>query len=252
MHIEQREGPQAGADNPVLEIRAVVKRFGARTALDGLNLTLRAGEVFALLGPNGAGKTTTINLILGFLKPDAGAVQVCGIEAGSDPAGARGHVAYIPEQVALYPSLSGIENLRYFATLAGLDLSVDASRRLLTEAGLPEEAHGRPAASYSKGMRQKVGIAVALARQARLLLLDEPTSGLDPSAAADFSVTVRHAAERGTAVLMATHDLYRVREMADRVGVLSRGRIVEEVDPKTLDHVALERLYIERLAEIAA
>ncbi|GMA77890.1 hypothetical protein GCM10025880_43070 [Methylorubrum aminovorans] len=170
MHIEQRELPQAGADNPVLAIRAAVKRFGARTALDGLDLTLRAGEVFALLGPNGAGKTTTINLILGFLKPDAGAVQVCGIEAGSDPVGARGHVAYIPEQVALYPGLSGIENLRYFATLAGLDLSVDASRRLLTEAGLPEEAHGRPAASYSKGMRQKVGIAVALARQARLLL----------------------------------------------------------------------------------
>ncbi|MBA9071568.1 ABC-2 type transport system ATP-binding protein [Methylobacterium sp. RAS18] len=252
MYREHSELSETRADDPVLAIRAAVKRFGARTALNGLDLTLQAGEVFALLGPNGAGKTTTINLILGFLKPDAGAVRVCGIEAGANPNGAGGQVAYIPEQVALYPGLSGLENLRYFATLAGLDLTTDASRRLLTEAGLPDEAHGRPAASYSKGMRQKVGIAVAHARRARLLLLDEPTSGFDPSAAADFSVTVRRAAERGAAVLMATHDLYRVREMADRVGVLSRGRIVEEVDPKTLDHVALERLYIKRLAEIAA
>ena len=252
MYREHSQLSETRADDPVLAIQAAVKRFGARTALDGLELTLQAGEVFALLGPNGAGKTTTINLILGFLKPDAGTVRVCGIEAGADPIGARGQVAYIPEQVALYPGLSGTENLRYFATLAGLDLAVDASHRLLAEAGLPDEAHGRAAASYSKGMRQKVGIAVAHARRARLLLLDEPTSGLDPSAAADFSVTVRRAAERGAAVLMATHDLYRVREVADRVGVLSRGRIVEEVDPKTLDHVALERLYIERLAEIAA
>ncbi|CAA2145130.1 ABC transporter ATP-binding protein [Methylobacterium bullatum] len=236
----------------VLAIRAASKSFGERQALDGLHLSLRPGEVFALLGPNGAGKTTTINLILGFLRADAGTVRVCGVDAGADPIGARRHVAYIPEQVALYPGLSGVENLRYFTTLAGLDLTKANARTLLTEAGLAEPAHERPAGSYSKGMRQKIGIAVALARRARLLLLDEPTSGLDPSAAADFSTTVRAAAERGTAILMATHDLYRVREMAGRVGVLSRGRIVEEVDPRTLDHVGLERLYIERLAGSAA
>ncbi|GAB6841963.1 ABC-2 type transport system ATP-binding protein [Methylorubrum rhodinum] len=240
------------ADAPVLAIDGAVKRFGSRTALAGLDLRLGDGEVFALLGPNGAGKTTTINLILGFLRAEAGSVRVCGIDAGADPVGARRHVAYIPEQVALYPGLSGVENLRYFATLAGLDLSKDEARALLAEAGLAPEAHGRKAGAYSKGMRQKVGIAVALARRARLLLLDEPTSGLDPSAAADFSATIRAAAGRGTAVLMATHDLYRVREMAGRVGVLSGGRIVEEIDPKTLDHVALERLYIDRLAEGAA
>ncbi|GJD76758.1 ABC transporter ATP-binding protein [Methylobacterium goesingense] len=236
----------------VLEIQGAGKRFGVRRALDGLDLSLRPGEVFALLGPNGAGKTTTVNLILGFLKADAGTVRVCGIDAGADPVGARRHVAYIPEQVALYPGLSGVENLRYFTTLAGLHLGKATARTLLAEAGLAETAHARPAGSYSKGMRQKVGIAVALARRARLLLLDEPTSGLDPSAAADFSTTVRAAATRGTAILMATHDLYRVREMASRVGVLSRGRIVEEIDPRTLDHVGLERLYIERLAGSAA
>ncbi len=234
--------------DPALAIRDVVKRFGGRTALDGLTLTLGAGEVFALLGPNGAGKTTTINLILGFLKADAGTVRVCGIDAGADPIAARSAIAYIPEQVALYPTLSGRENLRYFTTLAGLAVSRDEADRLLTQAGLAPEAHARRAATYSKGMRQKVGIAIALARRARLLLLDEPTSGLDPSASADFSAVVRAAAGRGTTVLMATHDLYRVKEVADRVGVLQAGRVVEEIDPASLDHAALERLYIERLA----
>ena len=234
-----------------LAIEGAVKRFGARTALNGLDLTVRPGEVFALLGPNGAGKTTTINLILGFLRADEGSVRVAGIDSGTDPLGARAHVAYIPEQVALYPDMTGVENLRYFTTLAGLSLDTTACVRLLKEAGLPDEAQGRKAGSYSKGMRQKVGIAVAVAREARLLLLDEPTSGLDPSASAEFSGIVRTAAARGTAVLMATHDLYRIKEVADRVGVLYGGRIADEIDPATLDHVELERLYIERLAAAA-
>jgi ABC-2 type transport system ATP-binding protein len=204
--------------------------------------------VFALLGPNGAGKTTTINLILGFLAADAGRVEVCGVDAALDPLRAREHIAYIPEQVALYPTMSGIDNLRYFTTLAGLVINDARLRLLLTEAGLAEEAQHRRAGSYSKGMRQKVGIAIAMARSTKLLLLDEPTSGLDPSASAEFSGVIRAAAARGTAVLMATHDLYRIKELADRVGVLHRGRIVEDIDPAALDHVALEQLYMERLS----
>ena len=231
----------------VLSLTNVGKRFGENAALDGLNLSLDAGEVFALLGPNGAGKTTTINLILGFVKADAGQVSVCGVDAARDPIGARRFSAYIPEQVALYPTMSGLSNLRYFTTLAGLDLDDRTLAGLLKDAGLSADAHGRRAGTYSKGMRQKVGIAIALARSAKLLLLDEPTSGLDPSASAEFSQVVRSAAARGTAVLMATHDLYRIREVADRVGVLHRGRLVDAFDPKTLDHVDLERLYIERL-----
>jgi ABC-2 type transport system ATP-binding protein len=232
----------------VLSLSGVQKKFGARVALEHLDLTLPAGQVFALLGPNGAGKTTTINLILGFLKADAGRVEVCGVDAAVDPLRAREHIAYIPEQVALYPTMSGIENLRYFTTLAGLTIDAARLRLLLTEAGLAEEAQERRASSYSKGMRQKVGIAIAMARSARLLLLDEPTSGLDPSASAEFSGVARAAAARGTAVLMATHDLYRIKELADRVGVLHRGRIVEDIDPAALDHVALEQLYMERLS----
>ena len=232
----------------VLSITGVQKKFGARVALDRLDLTLRAGEVLALLGPNGAGKTTTINLILGFLKADVGRVAVCDIDAALDPLGARQHIAYIPEQVALYPTMSGLDNLRYFTTLAGLALDDARLSGLLSDAGLPEEAQRRHAQSYSKGMRQKVGIAIAMARAVKLLLLDEPTSGLDPSASAEFSRILRATAARGTAVLMATHDLYRIKELADRVGVLHGGRIVEDIDPAALDHVALEQLYMERLS----
>jgi ABC-2 type transport system ATP-binding protein len=233
---------------PVLVIERAVKKFGASTALAGLDLRLNAGEVFALLGPNGAGKTTTINLILGFLRADAGSIHVCGFDTGSEALEARRQIAYIPEQVALYPGLSGIENLRYFTTLAGLSLGGLELRQLLSDAGLQQDAHVRKAGGYSKGMRQKVGIAIAIARKARLLLLDEPTSGLDPSAAAEFSGVVRAAAQRGTAVLMAAHDLYRIKEIADRVGVLSQGRIRDLIDPARCDHVELERLYMACLA----
>lgn len=231
-----------------LRLDRIVKRFGARTALDHLELTLGAGEVFALLGPNGAGKTTTINLILGFIQADEGRVEVCGIDVARDPVAARGMIAYLPEQVALYPSLSGIDNLRYFTTVAGLTLGRAELSHLLLEAGLAEEAHRRKASTYSKGMRQKVGVAIALARNARLLLLDEPTSGLDPSASAEFSGLVRAAAARGVSVLMATHDLYRVHEVADRVGILSKGHLVREIDPQSVNHIELEQRYIGQLA----
>src|SRR5687768_11079077 len=126
----------------VLSMTSVQKRFGARVALERLDLMLPAGQVVALLGPNGAGKTTTINLILGFLKADGGRVEVCGVDAALEPLRARQYIAYIPEQVALYPAMSGTDNLRYFTTLAGLTLDAGQLRALLTEAGLPEEAQG--------------------------------------------------------------------------------------------------------------
>ena len=229
---------------PLLDARALTKRFGDRAAVDGLDLSVGAGEVLALLGPNGAGKTTTLNLFLGFLAPDAGTVHVCGVDAARDPVGARRHLAYLPEHVALYPALTGAENLRYFAALAGHRLSADAIAARLGEAGLPAEAHDRRAGTYSKGMRQKVGIALALARGARAVLLDEPTSGLDPAASVDFSAAVRRLADGGAAVLMATHDLFRVRDTATRVAVLVGGRVREEIGGSALEGADLEALYL--------
>jgi len=232
---------------PILKLDNVGRRFGAKVALDGMSLTLHAGDVFALLAPNGAGKTTTLNLILGFLRADSGTVFVCG-EPVADMAGTtRRQLAYLPEQVAIYPELSGKENLHYFALLAGAELDDATLTRLLSEAGLRPEAHGRAARHYSKGMRQKVGIAIAMARDARLLLLDEPTSGLDPLAAAELSAALRAAAARGIAILMATHDLYHIKEVATRVGFLHGGRIAREIDPQATTHADLERLYVEEL-----
>ncbi len=233
---------------PVLVVDGVTRRFGSHAALDDLSLTLHGGEVYALLAPNGAGKTTTLNLILGFLKADSGTIHVCGAAVGDDAAAARRSIAYLPEQVAIYPELSGLENLRYFSLLASMQLSEDRLRALLAQAGLPGSAHERAARTYSKGMRQKVGIAIAMARQARLLLLDEPTSGLDPLAASELSASLRSAAEDGMAILMATHDLYRIKEVATRVGVLRAGKIARELDPATSDHATLEQLYIQQLA----
>ena len=235
-------------NHPILSLSNVFKRFGERTVLDGLDLTLRAGEVYALLGPNGAGKTTTLNLALGFIRADEGSVQVCGVDCGAQRLRALELIAYIPEQVALYPDMNARENVAYFTTLAGLGLTDTAIAQALIEAGLPPEAHGGSVRAYSKGMRQKVAIAIAIARKAQLLLLDEPTSGLDPSAAAQFGELVRAAAGRGSAVLMATHDLYRVREVAGRVGVLKAGKLVREVNPSALEPAALDRLYVEALA----
>lgn len=231
-----------------LRLDSVSIAFNGHRAVDGLSLILESGEVYALLGPNGAGKTTTLNMILGFLKPDSGAIHVDGVDAVTDPLAARARIAYLPETVMLHPSLTAIENLSYFALLAGRKIDAGTARGLLADAGLQAEAHARRAAGFSKGMRQKVGVAIALAKEARLLLLDEPTSGLDASAANDLGEVIRAASARGIAVLMATHDLFRVKDVAHRLGILRAGSLVDERDAASIGPVELERLYLERLA----
>ncbi|MBM4015996.1 MAG: ABC transporter ATP-binding protein [Planctomycetes bacterium] len=232
----------------MLEADQLTKRFGDRVALHPLQLKVEPGEIFALLGPNGAGKTTTINLFLGFLAPDGGDARVCGTSVKSDPVGARRKVAYIPELVALYPRFSGLENLDYFSRLGGRARPADELLALLERAGLPRDAATRRVATYSKGMRQKVGIALALATGAKALLLDEPTSGLDPAASHEFSRMLRRLAADGVAILMATHDLFRAREDASRIGILVAGRLVAQYSRAELRDQDLERLYLERLS----
>ncbi len=231
----------------MLEAIALTKKFNRHPAVNELTLRVAPGEIFALLGPNGAGKTTTINCFLGFLAPDAGAARVNGIEVAHDPVSARRQMAYIPEQVALYPRFTGMENLDYFSALAGRRHSEKELLELLQRAGLPGDAARRRVSTYSKGMRQKVGIALALATEARALLLDEPTSGLDPAASHEFSRTIRHLATNGVAVLMATHDLFRARADATRVGILRDGKLVAEFSAADLQHADLEQLYLEHL-----
>jgi len=232
----------------MLEAQKLTKRFQDRVALDALDLRVEAGEIFALLGPNGAGKTTTINLFLGFLTPDSGDARIAGTSVAQDPVAARRKLAYIPEMVSLYPRFSGIENLDYFSRLGGHKRRGEELYALLERAGLAREAADRRVGTYSKGMRQKIGIALALATGAKVLLLDEPTSGLDPAASHEFSRMLKKLADEGVAILMATHDLFRAREDATRIGILVNGRLVAQHGRDEFRGKDLEKLYLERLA----
>jgi ABC-2 type transport system ATP-binding protein len=202
----------------------LTKSYGTNTALDQLNLHIQPGEIFALLGQNGAGKTTTINLFLGFVEPTSGSATINGLSVSENALETKKYIAYIPETVMLYPNLTGIENLEFFSSLAGFKYSTEELSQYLSKAGLQQAAHTERLGGYSKGMRQKVGIAIALAKKAKALLLDEPTSGLDPKAANEFSVILKELAKEGTAVLMATHDIFRAREVATRIGIGDRSQ----------------------------
>jgi ABC-2 type transport system ATP-binding protein len=232
----------------VLQAENLCKSYNGTPALDALTLSVGRGEVLCLLGANGAGKTTTINLFLGFTAPTAGRALVGGHDVAQRALEARRLVAYIPEQVMLYGALTGVENLEYFASLAGRrGLGRADLRRLLIETGLPPEATDRRVSEYSKGMRQKVGIAIAVAKEAKALLLDEPTSGLDPQAANEFTALLRRLSAQGVAVLMATHDIFRAKEAGTRVGIMKHGRLVAELATGEIGHVGLEQLYLQHM-----
>jgi len=233
----------------MLTTEALTKRFpsAAALAVDNLTLNVAPGELFALLGPNGAGKTTTINCLLGFVTPDAGRALIDGLDVTREPLETKRRVAYIPEQVNLYGYFSGVENLAYFSELAGHRYPDAGLRKFLAVAGLEPAAHDRRVAGYSKGMRQKVGIAIALAKQAKALLLDEPTSGLDPSASHEFSQLLHQLREQGLAILMATHDLFRAKQDATRVGIMRHGRLAHVLTADELGHTDLEKLYLETM-----
>ncbi|MFE8645648.1 ABC transporter ATP-binding protein [Sphingomonas sp. NCPPB 2930] len=228
----------------VLEARGLTVRRGPRVTLDALDLRVPAGCVYALLGGNGAGKTTTLNAFLGFVPAERGQALVAGIDASRQAQQARLRLAYLPENVALYPYLTGVENLRYFCMLSAIALSRPECRALLRAGGLGEDAHDRRVSGYSKGMRQKVGLAIARARKASAMLLDEPTSGLDPAAAHAFAQSVRQARAEGMAVLMATHDLFNALQVADHIGILREGRLVADIAARDVDHGELERIYL--------
>jgi ABC-2 type transport system ATP-binding protein len=232
----------------MLKAHNLGRRFGESWALRSLNLEVAAGEIQCLLGANGAGKTTTINLFLGFLEPSCGAAFVNGGDVARDPRAARSQLAYVPEQVSLYPTLTGVENLDYFTKLAGKATGNPARfEALLDRVELARSAAHLPVERYSKGMRQKVGLAIALAKDARALLLDEPLSGLDPQAANEFCSLLRKLASAGVAVLMATHDLFRAKEIASRIGIMRAGRLLENLRASDISGSQLERIYLDHM-----
>ena len=231
----------------MLEAKQLTKQYGEHLALDSLDLQIGPGEVYCLVGANGAGKTTTISLFLNFISPTSGAALVNDICIAEQPDLAKRHLAYIPETVSLYGQLSGVENLDYFSTLAGYRLTGNEKLELLERAGLRREDATRRASQYSKGMRQKVGIAIALAKNATAILMDEPTSGLDPQASNEFSQLVKMLGEQQTTVLMATHDLYRAKDIATTIGIMRQGQLVESVKPGDVSHSELEAIALRNM-----
>ena len=229
----------------MLTAENLTKKYGDNIALNKLNLTIKEGEIFALLGQNGAGKTTTINLFLGFIEPTDGELLINNISVTENTQETKKHVAYIPETVMLYPNLSGLENLKFFSSLAGFKYSAGELTYFLTKAGLQATAHNKDLGGYSKGMRQKVGIAIAIAKKAKVLLLDEPTSGLDPKASNEFSQILKELSADGTAILMATHDIFRAREVASHIGIMKQGNLVTVIEADKISANELENLYLQ-------
>lgn len=226
----------------MLTVSGVTKWFGDAKAVSDLSFDVQAGEVFCILGANGAGKTTTMNMLLGFFPPDRGSARFGALDLWHDRVKCRDHIVYVPENVNLYPMFSAVENIEYLAALARLPVSEGSIIQALLDAGLHSESHHRAVESYSKGMRQKVAIAFALLKEARLVLLDEPTSGLDPTATRDFISAVNHLREGGAAVLIITHDLQCAHLLANRIGIIHRGELKRLLD-NNLSLDALEAAY---------
>jgi len=217
-------------------------------ALDHLSLTVRDGELFCLLGANGAGKTTTINLFLNFLEPTEGQALVDGVDVAVAPLEAKRHLAFVSENVMLYENFTARQNLEFFAKLGGkAKVTREDCYAALRRVGLQEEAHERRLGTFSKGMRQKLGIAIAIMKDARNIVLDEPTNGLDPKAGAEFMALLHALRAEGRAIFMSTHDIFRARESADRVGIMKEGRLQAVRTREELGREDLHRLYLEAM-----
>lgn len=235
----------------MIEARGLKKVFADGTkAVAGVDFQVAEAEIFGLLGPNGAGKTTTINLFLDFIRPTAGQALINGIEVAREPRRAKRYVELIPENVALYPTLTAVQNVEFFSSLG---LGGNPGRRQVRDAllrmGLATEALDRRVSSFSKGMRQKTGLAVSVVRQAPAVLLDEPTSGLDPKAAADLLDLLDGMRGEGAAILVCTHDIFRAQQLCDRVGIMRQGRMEAILDRQALDKADLERVYLETMVQ---
>ncbi len=216
---------------------------GGRQVLDDVTFDVEQGEVFALLGGNGAGKSTTLLTFLGFIVPSSGHALLNGVAVHDDVRAVQRAVAYLPESASLYPHLTALENLDYFLSLAGIRPGRGRIDEALDTVNLAEDARGRRLETYSKGMRQKVGIALAMLRQTPVLLMDEPTSGLDPVAIDEFNTIVVGLARQGTTIVMVTHDVYGACQVAKKIGLLHQGRMVGSFEGSSEGHISVDAVH---------
>ena len=212
----------------MLLVRGLCKAFG-RPAVDGLDLTIAAGEIYALLGPNGAGKTTTLRMVCGLLTPDAGSIEIAGADALATPAAAKQVTAWLPDEPLLYDRLTPLEYLEFVAGLwrVPADLARARAEALLVELGLWPH-RGEPCEGFSRGMRQKTALAGALLHDPALLVMDEPLSGLDAAASRQVKDLLRARVRGGRTVVLTTHVLEVAERLADRIGIIQAGRMRAE------------------------
>jgi ABC-2 type transport system ATP-binding protein len=228
----------------------LTKRYGNDTlALDAINFSVDAGEIYCLLGANGAGKTTALNLFLDFIKPTSGRALINGVEVAKNPLEAKRHVSFSSGDITFYGHLTALQNLDFFSRLGGgPKKSRDDYYLALREVGLQESAFDKKTRHFSKGMQQKIGIAVAIVRDTPVILLDEPTAGLDPKAIAELMETFGQLRALGKAILLSTHDFFLVRAIADRVCLIKEGRKILERTREEFEHEDLQELYIDYLS----
>jgi len=252
MHVNQTTDNQEFDNNsePMLQAIDLTKRYeDGILALDHVSFSVHPGQIYAMLGANGAGKTTAINLFLNFIEPTEGEARINGILTHKEPLKAKEKVAYVSENVMLYPNFTALQNLEYFTRLGGTNGHSKADYRdVLLRVGLEEESHGKKLKDFSKGMRQKCGIAIAIMKQAPAILLDEPTSGLDPKAGHEFVQLLKSLRNEGRAILMATHDIFRAKAIADFVGIMNKGCLVLQRNHEELEDEDLEQLYLEYMS----
>jgi len=210
----------------VVEARDLVKRYGKATAVDGISFSVAQGEIFGLLGPNGAGKTTTILMMLGLTDVTDGEVRVLGLDPAREPLKVKGHVGYLPDAVGFYDNMTAAENLAYTARLMGLDRAEREARikEALDRVRLADVAN-KPVGTFSRGMRQRLGLAEILMKRAKVAILDEPTSGLDPQATEELLSMIRDLKSHNVTVLLSSHLLDRVQKVCDRVALFQAGKI---------------------------
>ncbi len=235
---------------PMIEAINLTKQYDDGVlALDHVSFQVKPGQIYAMLGANGAGKTTTINLFLNFIEPTEGEARIDGIATHKEPLKAKEKIAFVSENVMLYQNFTAIQNLDYFTRLGGkTHYTKENYRDVLLRVGLDESAHHKRLKGFSKGMRQKCGISVAILKDATAILLDEPTSGHDPKAGFEFIKLLESLREEGKAILMSTHDIFRAKEIADVIGIMNRGRLVMQHPADDLIGEDLEKLYMENMA----